>query len=326
MAYEFKKLSDVNAIEGMKENLNVLVEDNGEIVKLAANSMIPEDVALKSDIPTGVVKSINGEVPDENGNVQVSGLPEGAQSHQQLVTDGKGKAKWEDRYGYRKERDKIVLVENGSAMTFYHVSADAPDLPDAGTCRVWHESGYAEAAPVLLSTSNMAILSTVLIAYSDNVTEYVGDIPIYAPKKGMYFSISHPAGKIVGFSLSSSSEMPEYTWDGDNTIIVPIPAEYLPEGVGSGGGFTTFYANDDYTSDYLYKDAERTIKVTHDELIAAANTSLIIVRWANEYQAAYCYPTAVVDNVDDWACVEFTLFSNKREAYTAEWEPSSGPQ
>ena len=50
MAYEFKKLSDVNAIEGMKENLNVLVEDNGEIVKLAANNMIPEDVALKSDV------------------------------------------------------------------------------------------------------------------------------------------------------------------------------------------------------------------------------------------------------------------------------------
>ena len=43
MAYEFKKLSDVNSIEGMKENLNVLVEDSGEIVKIAANNMIPED-------------------------------------------------------------------------------------------------------------------------------------------------------------------------------------------------------------------------------------------------------------------------------------------
>lgn len=51
MAFEFKKLSDVNVIEAMKDGLNVLVEDGGEIVKLAANSMIPEDVALKSDIP-----------------------------------------------------------------------------------------------------------------------------------------------------------------------------------------------------------------------------------------------------------------------------------
>ena len=72
MAYEFKKLSDVNVIEAMKDGLNVLVEDGGEIVKLAANSMIPEDVALKSDIvlaptvasvgQTIVVKSV-----DESG-------------------------------------------------------------------------------------------------------------------------------------------------------------------------------------------------------------------------------------------------------------------
>lgn len=34
MAFEFKKLSDVNSIEAMKEGLNILAEDNGEIVKV----------------------------------------------------------------------------------------------------------------------------------------------------------------------------------------------------------------------------------------------------------------------------------------------------
>ena len=69
MAYEFKKISDVNTIETMKDGLNVLVEDGGEIVKISANNMVPENVALKSDIPTGIVKSVNGVMPDEDGNI-----------------------------------------------------------------------------------------------------------------------------------------------------------------------------------------------------------------------------------------------------------------
>lgn len=135
MAYEFKKLSDVNVIEAMKDGLNVLVEDGGEIVKLAANSMIPEDVALKSDIPTGVVKSVNGEVPDEAGNVKVSGLPDGSAAYQQLVTDGEGKAKWEDKafyetiqYGERYGTDNLNCdVTNGGyvAMDAFPLSFDA---------------------------------------------------------------------------------------------------------------------------------------------------------------------------------------------------------
>lgn len=100
MAYEFKKLSDVNVIEEMNDGLNVLVEDGGEIVKIAACDMIPSDVALKSDIPSGVVKSINGEVPDESGNVQMSGLPEGANPWHQLVTNDDGVAMWEQKPFY----------------------------------------------------------------------------------------------------------------------------------------------------------------------------------------------------------------------------------
>lgn len=42
MAYEFKKLSDVNVIESISDSTNVLVEENGTIVKMAANSMVPD--------------------------------------------------------------------------------------------------------------------------------------------------------------------------------------------------------------------------------------------------------------------------------------------
>ena len=61
MAYEFKKLSDVNAIEAMSDSTNVLVEENGEIVKLAAEKISPSDV----------VKTVNGQEPDEYGNVYI---------------------------------------------------------------------------------------------------------------------------------------------------------------------------------------------------------------------------------------------------------------
>lgn len=60
MAYEFKKLSDVNVVESMSDNAHVLVEENGEIVK------IPKNVTNK-----GLVKTINSIEPDENGNLEI---------------------------------------------------------------------------------------------------------------------------------------------------------------------------------------------------------------------------------------------------------------
>lgn len=60
MAYEFKKLSDVNVVESMSDNAHVLAEENGEIVK------IPKNVTNK-----GLVKTINSVEPDENGNLEI---------------------------------------------------------------------------------------------------------------------------------------------------------------------------------------------------------------------------------------------------------------
>ena len=39
MSYEFKKLSDVNVIEEVKDDLSVLAVDNGEVVKVAADKI-----------------------------------------------------------------------------------------------------------------------------------------------------------------------------------------------------------------------------------------------------------------------------------------------
>lgn len=62
MAYNFKKINDVPVVEAMKNDLNVFVEDGGKMAKIPANKMIPEDVALKSDIPTKVSELENDSV------------------------------------------------------------------------------------------------------------------------------------------------------------------------------------------------------------------------------------------------------------------------
>lgn len=75
MAYNFKKINDVPVVEAMKDNLNVFIEDSGKMAKIPANKMIPEDVALKSDIPESIPVPATAEVGqviavkavDENG-------------------------------------------------------------------------------------------------------------------------------------------------------------------------------------------------------------------------------------------------------------------
>ena len=57
----------------------------------------------------GAVQTVNGEAPDENGNVHVSGLPEGASANQQLVTDKDGVVKWEEKPFYSfQDGEKIT--------------------------------------------------------------------------------------------------------------------------------------------------------------------------------------------------------------------------
>lgn len=64
----------------------------------------------------GAVQTVNGEAPDESGNVQVSGLPDGAGANMQLVTDADGTAKWEDRLAYEEIEYKTLLEETVTTM------------------------------------------------------------------------------------------------------------------------------------------------------------------------------------------------------------------
>lgn len=58
------------------------------------------------------VKTVNGILPDENGDVKIEvggGLPSGGEPHQMLVTDADGKTVWEDRTHWREERTEVLF-------------------------------------------------------------------------------------------------------------------------------------------------------------------------------------------------------------------------
>lgn len=85
---ELRYISDVKIVEHMNENDTVLIEQNGAAKRIHADDLIPSDLVksvngnqpdergnVTVDIPevnlSEVVKSVNGNAPDENGNVQI---------------------------------------------------------------------------------------------------------------------------------------------------------------------------------------------------------------------------------------------------------------
>lgn len=84
---EYIDLNNTEVLAEAGENAKLVVEEDGELKRIPAGAV-------------GQVKTVNGVEPDEAGNVVVSGLPEDAAAHQQLVTDETGAAKWEARTHY----------------------------------------------------------------------------------------------------------------------------------------------------------------------------------------------------------------------------------
>lgn len=96
MAYEFTKLSEVLDAETVSDECNVIVEDGGEIKKTA-----------KSNIGKAQVQADWNQTdptqPDYIKNKLSCDVP-----YQQLVTDGEGNVKWEDRLAYDNTKTEFV--------------------------------------------------------------------------------------------------------------------------------------------------------------------------------------------------------------------------
>lgn len=124
--------------------------------------------------------------PGKNGG----GLPTGGAAYQQLVTDGTGNAKWEDRLAYNTG---AVISWNGDTTdrvnvngNYYKVSDLTPTKEELIGARVSKSTGETltlTSEYILEGENYLGIGDTVIISYADNVLAF----GMTFPEKGIYF-------------------------------------------------------------------------------------------------------------------------------------------
>ena len=190
---------------------------------------------------------------NENDELSLtSGSSEG-EAFKQLVTDGDGGVKWEDRLAYSDSR--VTVDASGSpqlGMAFFtHISDEIPDKStQAGNdCMVFFSNERKQNMSVNKKSDSLFTAGPVVFALGDNV-EYAG---IIFPKRGIYFGTDSSGIFTTGISFDSSTT-PEITWDGNIETIKTIDPKYIPNTdvffVLSGSGFRTgtdWYEGEDAT-------------------------------------------------------------------------------
>lgn len=266
-----------------------------------------------------------------------SGLPSGGAPYQQLVTDGEGNAKWEDRLAYREE---LVSVDMSEGMVLCKVSSRIPDgITDGFTATLWLSDGYSATGNATKLGDNIYELgSFVFITTADNCVFQ----NVTFPEKGIYFLYA-PAGSmgevgmyVCGLAFGEATE-PEITWDGNafskkviDISYLPLPelderysasssAEFIitltPSGEGPSG--------ERYTSDK-----------TWDELKAFcdSNPSGRVVAYYHEYgSGTWIYTLSRIDNYDAYfvedggSILNFSRTTETRKELVLKDDPKSLP-
>ena len=157
-----------------------------------------------------------------------STVPSGSAPYQQLVTDGEGTAKWEDRLAYN---DSKVVVDLGGGEQLVKVSDEVPSWASVDApVQYWGSDGTnGMRTPEDLDNGNFMIEEAFFIT-TDNF-EFG---PVVFPEKGVYF-LKNPYGFTTGIA-SAESDTPEIAWDGSIGTIKKLNEKFLPEP-------TVFYAD-----------------------------------------------------------------------------------
>ena len=179
--------------------------------------------------PNGVLKP-NSTVPSTNGA-----------SYQQLVTDGEGKTKWEDRLAY--ENSRVAVPPEGNNR-FIKVADTVPSWLSANkNTKVWVSIKASERVIDISSTGyvinhdgSFMVLQNDSLPYAAVIMEddcefNVMSSAAFFPEKGVYFvwdklgsSLLYTAG-----IASADSDTPEITWDGNIETIKKLDKKFLPD-------------------------------------------------------------------------------------------------
>lgn len=175
----------------------------------------------------GVLKP-DATVPSTNGA-----------SYQQLVTDSSGNTKWEDRLAYDDSR--IAVPPEGDDR-FIKVADTVPSwLSTNKNTKVWVSNNASERV-IDISSTGYIINNDGSFMVANNSFPYVAVImeddcefnatpsTAFFPEKGVYFLLSKLGGSLFHIAgiASADSDMPEITWDGNDSMIKKLDKKFLP--------------------------------------------------------------------------------------------------
>lgn len=194
------------------------------------------DGADGKDGAPGAVQTVNGEAPDENGNVQVSGLPEGASANQQLVTDREGIAKWEEKPFYYFQDTEVITWDGDTT--------GRNELPFDDTKKLYHVSNTIYPPVGIIGNTFTVMRNGVpedIVITDEMFMDLSGNVPgMWYVTYNSAFAVvctpidsDSPAGlyflKTDSYYVSSLSIASTVLKEIDSIYLPAIPAEKLPE-------------------------------------------------------------------------------------------------
>lgn len=160
---------------------------------------------------------------DENGKLGVNG----GEPYKQLVTDGDGNPKWEDRLAYDDSRTVVNIFET---LNTVKVSDNIPAwVADKPAINVWmSDLDGSKQFNINSYSENLYFVMSVVVFVLQDGADMNG---LVFPEKGVYF-FTDGRTFTTGISIATSDK-PEITWDGNIDIIKKIDKEYMPDDMDS---------------------------------------------------------------------------------------------
>lgn len=161
---------------------------------------------------------------NDNGELSIKG----GTPYQQLVTDGEGNTKWEDRLAYE---DSKVVVDGGKGFQYVKVSDEVPSWASMDApIKVWGSDGtntttnpeqYTDFGNGSFTNYHAFFITT------DNLNASAFGASLVFPEKGVYFFSMSGANYVTGIA-SADSDTPEITWDGNVEFTKTIDPKFIP--------------------------------------------------------------------------------------------------
>lgn len=220
-----KKISELTQLDNLSENTNVLVENDGETMRFPAKNI-------------GAVKTVNGESPDESGNVELV-IPEGFSGSWNDLTDKPDlfSGSWNDL------TDK-PFGEESSVETI--VERTTQRLILEGIYNTWHYVEFAQTIP--LGTETICTFNgeqyTGVLAEHTGINPYTGEeshvIGFGNPKmvlhgvedtgENYFVRYAEPSsGAAIGVVLEEEFYDTVLKVEARTTKIVPLDEKYIPD-------------------------------------------------------------------------------------------------